>query len=675
MRVSALDRSRDVEEQDFPAGQWDLVVVSLVLDDHRIEDTLKTARRLLRPGGYLFLQIVGDASRFDLYFDIAHSLPLTIPQWRHLLQQHEFSGIDAFYQSSVAQPLGVVVTQATDRHVALLQQPLLSTSNDLQLSELVIVGGTSLFTSKLIDDLLVFLSPRTSRVTVRESISDIQTHPLQPMSTVVCLGDLDKPVFSDLRPETWTGLKSLFDNSQNILWLLGGARGQQPYHNATVGFGRTLRLEMPHVNLQFLDLGDSYKAVDGRSIAEHLLRLCLLGQQNQARLKSPAPLWSNEPELLLTNGRVKIPRVIPHATQNDRYNSSKRSVSVTVNLANVPVRLSRAVSGAFNIHLDHTQTPRTDNNMLINVTYSAVQQFAGSHDEHLYLVIGRCSDTGQRAMAFAPKLASRIAVPRQNCFVLKNDRATEVPDDCTLIQYVLKYVYMRHVVSQVQPGANVVCFSADQFTRTMLSRLASAHRISVVWVTTGGSANEESIYIHPRSSLRDVKALIPERPSSIVDLSNSREDSLQSRQLSEAYGSRLFDLRNLEMLHLPSLFDEDLTWILNIAKDESLMESPGTAIVKLNDLPEATASLFTIVDWNIPSVSADIEPAETQALLRPDCTYLLVGLTGGLGQSLCEWMVRHGARRLVLTSRNPKIDDRWIRALSREGAVIKLVAK
>ncbi|KAF7165740.1 hypothetical protein CNMCM6106_001816 [Aspergillus hiratsukae] len=673
VRVSALDRLRDVEEQEFPAGHWDLVIGSLVLDDHRIEDTLKTARRLLRPGGYLFLQTVGEASRFDLYFDIAQSLPLTIPQWRHLLKQNGLSGINAFYQASVAKPLGIVVTQATDERVALLQQPLLSTSNDLQISELVIVGGTSLFTSNLIDDLLVFLSPRTSHVTLRESIADVQRHPLQPLSTVICLSDLDNPVFSDLRPETWTGLKSLFDNSQNLLWLLGGARGQQPYHNATVGFGRTLRLEMPHVNLQFLDLGDSYKAVDGRSIAEHLLRLCLLGQESQARSKSPAPLWSNEPELLLTNGRVKIPRAIPHAAQNDRYNSSKRSVNISVNPADVPVSVSRAVSGAFNIHLDHSRNPPTDNTMLISVTYSAVQHFAVS-DERLYLVIGRCSDTGQRAMAFAPKLASRIAVPQDNCFVLKDDCETAVSDDSTLVQYVLKYVYMRHVVSQVQPGGNVLYFSADNFTRTMLSKLASARRISVVWVTTGDSANEESIYIHPRSSLRDVKALIPGRPSVIVNLSNSREDSLQSRQLSEAYGSKIFDLRHLEVLHLPSLFDEDFTWILDMVKDELLMESPGTDMVKLNDLPETTASPFTIVDWNTPSVSAEIEPAETQPLLRPDCTYLLVGLTGGLGQSLCEWMVRHGARHLILTSRKPKIDERWVKALNRAGAVIKLVA-
>ncbi|RLL96033.1 hypothetical protein CFD26_103332 [Aspergillus turcosus] len=679
VRVSALDRSRDIEEQEFPAGQWDLVIGSLVLDDHRIEDTLKTARRLLRPGGYLFLQIVGEASRFDLYFDIAQSLPLTIPQWRHLLKQNGFSGIDAFYPASMANPLGIVVTQATDASVALLQQPLLSTSNDLQISELVIVGGASVFTSNLIDDLLVFLSPRTSRVTLRESIADVQRHPLQPLSTVICLSDLDKPVFSDLRPETWTGLKSLFDNSQNLLWLLRGARSQEPYHNATVGFGRTLRLEMPHVNLQLLDLGNSYNLVDGRSIAEHLLRLCLLGQENQARSKSPAPLWSNEPELLLTNGRVKIPRVIPHATQNGRYNASKRSVNVSVNPADVPVRLSRAASGEFNIHLDHTQNLRTDKTMVINVTYSAVQQFAVSDDEHLYLVIGRCSTTDQRVMAFAPKLASRIAVPQQNCFVLKDDRVAAESDDSTLIQYVLKYVCMRHVVSQVQPGGTVVYCSADKFTRTMLSKLASARRISVVWVTAREGAKEESIYIHPRSSLREVKALIPGRPSVIVNLSNSREDSLQARQLSEAYDSKVFDSRRQEVLQLPSLFDENFAWILDMAnrdtrEDESLRVSPWTDIVKLNDLPEATASPGTIVDWCTPSVSAEIEPAETQPLLRPDCTYLLVGLTGGLGLSLCEWMVRHGARHLVLTSRNPKIDERWLKELNRKGAVIKLVA-
>jgi NAD(P)-dependent dehydrogenase (short-subunit alcohol dehydrogenase family) len=39
-------------------------------------------------------------------------------------------------------------------------------------------------------------------------------------------------------------------------------------------------------------------------------------------------------------------------------------------------------------------------------------------------------------------------------------------------------------------------------------------------------------------------------------------------------------------------------------------------------------------------------------LLRHDATYLLIGGTGGLGRSMATWMVRNGAKHIVLLSRS-----------------------
>jgi NAD(P)-dependent dehydrogenase (short-subunit alcohol dehydrogenase family) len=37
--------------------------------------------------------------------------------------------------------------------------------------------------------------------------------------------------------------------------------------------------------------------------------------------------------------------------------------------------------------------------------------------------------------------------------------------------------------------------------------------------------------------------------------------------------------------------------------------------------------------------------------LRPDVSYLIVGGIGGIGRSLCEWMVDHGAKHVIIMSR------------------------
>ena len=43
--------------------------------------------------------------------------------------------------------------------------------------------------------------------------------------------------------------------------------------------------------------------------------------------------------------------------------------------------------------------------------------------------------------------------------------------------------------------------------------------------------------------------------------------------------------------------------------------------------------------------------------LAADASYLIVGGMGGIGRSLCEWMVERGARHLIVLSRNARIDS------------------
>ena len=56
-------------------------------------------------------------------------------------------------------------------------------------------------------------------------------------------------------------------------------------------------------------------------------------------------------------------------------------------------------------------------------------------------------------------------------------------------------------------------------------------------------------------------------------------------------------------------------------------------------------------------------------------TYWLVGLTGGLGLSLCRWMISRGAKYIVISSRNPKIDPRWMTLFASLKATVKVYAK
>ena len=88
--------------------------------------------------------------------------------------------------------------------------------------------------------------------------------------------------------------------------------------------------------------------------------------------------------------------------------------------------------------------------------------------------------------------------------------------------------------------------------------------------------------------------------------------------------------------------------------------------------PSDDAVFFT---WSAsPSIPVQIEPVDSKALFSPDKTYWLVGLTGGLGLSLCKWMIDHGARNVVISSRNPKVEKSWEEHIKTQGAKVKIYA-
>ena len=47
----------------------------------------------------------------------------------------------------------------------------------------------------------------------------------------------------------------------------------------------------------------------------------------------------------------------------------------------------------------------------------------------------------------------------------------------------------------------------------------------------------------------------------------------------------------------------------------------------------------------------------TRAKLAEDASYVIVGGMGGIGRSICEWMVDRGARHLIVLSRKAHMDS------------------
>ena len=84
---------------------------------------------------------------------------------------------------------------------------------------------------------------------------------------------------------------------------------------------------------------------------------------------------------------------------------------------------------------------------------------------------------------------------------------------------------------------------------------------------------------------------------------------------------------------------------------------------------------MSIVRWyGETTVPVCVEPISNRNdLFVSDKTYWLVGLAGDLGRSICDYMVGHGARHVVLTSRNPKIEAKWVENHTLHGVTVTYI--
>ncbi|CAL8581140.1 hypothetical protein XPA_006843 [Xanthoria parietina] len=84
-----------------------------------------------------------------------------------------------------------------------------------------------------------------------------------------------------------------------------------------------------------------------------------------------------------------------------------------------------------------------------------------------------------------------------------------------------------------------------------------------------------------------------------------------------------------------------------------------------------TSKAPLLVEWTThEEVPVRVQPAPKLVRFAADKTYWLVGLTGGLGLSICRWMVDRGAKYIVMTSRNSKIEPSWLDEVEALGATV-----
>ncbi|KAF7519344.1 hypothetical protein PCG10_010100 [Penicillium crustosum] len=693
MAFKVLDIEKDIGEQGYEEGCFDLVIAPLALyATRKLEVTLTNVRRLLKPGGYLvMLELTNsDVMRFGLILGglpgwwYGHEEGRTLSpcvseeDWEELIQKVGFSGFETLVSSSktLPVPFSVMVTQAVDHRVNFLRDPLAANHGPLGVGSLTIIGGKTSLTADMVADITTAVRPHYSNIYTASSLGDLASANLPVMGSVISLIELDGPVLKHMSPENLKSFQELFKQSKNVLWLGHGAHGENPYGNMFAGVQRTLAMEMTHLHIHFLNLHSLHDA-DANIIATKLLHLEAAEIWDQAGLLDGI-LWSNERELVLQNGHLKIPRFRLNSGRNDRYNSSRRLIISEVERAGSVVTIQPTEIG-YQIEEKDTRIPSSfPDDVSIDVTHSLLRAVRITPSDNYFLVVGKNGRNGERVIALSHTLDSQVCVPHGLVVRCGDSEELGIRSMLTLYFHFLAFSMLQ----QLQSGMTLAVLDSDVSFAPVLAKYANEKGIQLALLTTKkGHCSWPWIRIHPNSTRREILSKLPVNVLRLVNMGGSSDVAALLRAClpTECH----FESENTLTANCShSQYNSDRgklamqlqnSWT-RAQYDLMPVNMHKFVPLRLEDLIRAQSPLMqqSLVAWGESQLVVQVRPATKKVKFSKDKTYWLVGLTGGLGLSLCQWMIGQGARYIALSSRNPSIDDQWLQRMAASGCTVRV---
>lgn len=699
-----LDITGDPTEQGFAENAHDLVLAANVL--HATPDlveTLRNVRRLLRPGGYLVMMEFTDMSPMRMGLIIGglpgwwvgrdsgrrYTPAVTLNEWDRILTQAGFAGVETSTPvlDPVVMPACIIAAQAIEPEMSLIRQPCAAEGTEMPThsATLLMIGGETPATASAVQQLTRQLEPYFKRIVHAGAWETLDSVP--ESCCVLNLSECDSPFWKDITAERFEKLKEVLLAASTLLWVSHGSDASNPDSAMTYGFFRCLYYELPETLIQILDLegpGD----VDVSMLTERLMRLEVTsGLKKRGSLESK--LWTTEPEVRLRNGRFLIPRLHPDMPRNARYNSAKREILKEVDT--LQSRVSLAWQGAKYALLeeDAPTLPSLADHRRVQVQASLLPSLV-TPVGRLFFSLGADLDTKEHVLSASAKVASEMSVHKKWSVSVQVGRSIDVQ----YLSFLSGYLMSQHVASLMPSGATLVVFEPDQGLASLIARQVSDMGCKALFITTvEGPPKRGWTYMHPRTADREIRAALPKSPSVYLDLSAAGSLQKDSAELGARIASMLPTLCNkldASLLVARETTEPSKGAEATAAIQDILERANAFASAQLNGVPDGmplravpvrqlvsgdddeAAEMMSIVSWTgETTVPVRVEPiTERQDLFVGNKTYWLVGLAGDLGRSICDFMVEHGARHVVLTSRNPQVDTVWVENHGRQGAKI-----
>ncbi|KAI1822640.1 beta-ketoacyl synthase domain-containing protein [Xylaria intraflava] len=674
MVYKTLDISNDPLQQGFQEHSFDVLIAANVLHaTQNLQETMENCRKLLRPGGYLLLlEITSDTLWVQFAFS---TLPgwwlgqdegrmdcptISRDEWNSLLLRTGYSGTQLCYSDTrddLEYTVSVMVSQATNPVVDFLRSPLEAAPGNklVKTDEVVIVGGKSESNHALVQEAAGLLGRFAINMTIVDGLEDLSFDLPRLGSAVVCLAELEEATWRDMTEEKFAGIKAIFDNASRIVWATRGARADNPFASMMIGLARSVTQESPHIGIQFVDFDDSTSRgiTPAASSPATVLSQLLLQMLCRDLLEARDILWTDETEVMVDGNSLLIPRIVPTVEPNDRINCGRRVIEHSVSTRDYPIMLTS------NAEPEIMATPSTNVPGVVEVRtdYCSAVAFQTRDGSKFWIALGSSPTWSGDKPVFAllANNASTSLVRSHQLFEPSLPQQTPM----TLLREIISSLFCEYLFSGLS-GA-LWLHDADEYLSDTASEYAV--RLGVQLLLTASSEKQDrAVFLHRHAPERVLRSLVPRDVQRLAILKEQADPSLLHLVQSTGYAmdilgaDKLLKFGTVIPLHLD---DAELSNTISRVIHRPLSCSDSSPTILRADELAATRSLvgpLSLITWaGVDKILVRTRPINTQGLFSSQKTYFLVGLTGEVGLSLCEWMVKNGARYLAITSRNPRI--------------------
>ncbi|KAI7774492.1 hybrid nrps pks [Diaporthe eres] len=669
MTFKVFNVENDVGAQGFQEGEYDVVVAANVLHATRdLAETVRHARTLLKPGGYLILmEITGDSLAATYTMGALPGWWLGVDDgrrfspgvstsgWDSLLKGTGFSGVDAVTYDCpdlTNHTFSVIISQAIDEQVSLLREPL-SAQISFPQEHLLIIGGTTADVAKLSRDIRGLLH-QWRQIKVVDSLDALTPETMDQNTFVISLTELDTALFArTMTDDRLQRLQQLFSRAEKVLWLTSGSMCHDPISNMVVGLGRSLPKELPDLTLQFLD-ADSVAEISPAVVAKTFLHLAISGRSDLAGRNM---FYAAEPELKLEAGEILIPRIVPDVAMNDRFNSTRRTI--TQQVCRQSTRVEVVADVAKNRYVLQQAAPLSrSNGTIVDVQYSTCI------GKSCYLSVGTARSSARVVLAVSDTASTSICALDEKLLVTPDE---SMISPSALLEEMASHLLARRIMEIVPKDSAALVHEPTPSLAAAIQIQSQKSNKAVFFSTSRVKPPNGWIPIHLHASKRSLRGTVPRSVGCLFIVGSSPPKALLS-SLPRGSSVHHFDedaVTSVDRTLLGSVYPDAV---------QSSLNKPAPATVDVQTLAGAVRESthhHSIFDWTRPEMTLTVKPLDPRRSIRPDRSYLLVGMTGDLGRSLCKWMVTNGARYVALTSRSAEVDHDWLEEMSVLGATVK----